>query len=347
MKNNESLVNQFYSNHHVRQFPYSYLNKGVLDIGFCSKIIDGKDHHLVTRDITVSLQKFRDNALVNMFYTHGQPLCVRLEDDEIIPYYSDFIEWRYILTGQLVMEIEGERTVFQEDEICFINSSAYHRESLLDSNCVTLNISIDRSFFTERFMNSITLSPLQKFLRTNILHLGNVEKYLKFTPESSERTNTLDYMLTIFNEVRYEKPGYLDVSRGYMIRLMDMLSSGYNFRFSKTDAAQYQDSLFDSVSEYMRQNLSTVSIESLVETFHFQTNYFNNLIKKYTGLTYSNYLIRLRMERAKELLETSDLGIEEIIWLVGYHNRSFFYKWFMEVVGMSPAHYRKMIQQTS
>lgn len=343
----KELLNQIDVNNSIRCFPYDYLSKGILDIGFKSEVINGKDYHQVTRDITVSFQKFQNNSLINMFYTSGQPMYVELEDREVIPYYSDFIEWRYILSGYLVMEFEGERAVFQENEICFINSSAQHRESIADSKCISINISIDRSFFNEQFINNITLTPLQKFLRTNILHLGHMEKYLKFTSESSNRTDVLEYIFTIINEVRFQKPGYLDISRGYFVRLMDTLSSGYHFKFSKTDSTKYQDSLFDSVSEFMQQNLGTVSIDNLIETFHFQTNYFNNLIKKYTGLTYSNYLIQLRMERAKVLLETTDLSIEEIIWLVGYHNKSFFYKRFTELTGISPAHYRKGLGKCS
>lgn len=324
----------------ILHISFEHLNQTDFNTGYIVAIKHGQHYHQVTNDITVSLQTFHGGALINTLYVGDQPLHVQLED-EITPYYSDYIEWRYILTGQLVMEFEGEHAIFKEHEICFINSSAYHRESIEYSECVSINIGINRDFFNERFINSIALTPLQKFLRTNILHRGHVEKYLKFTPISSDETEIKNCVFTIFNEARFQRPGYLDINRGYVIRLMDILSTGYRFNFSKDDSSKYYDSLFTSVSEYMQRNMGTVSMDDLIDNFHFQSNYFNNLIKRYTGLTYSNYLIKLRMEHAEELLKTTDLSIEEIMWMIGYQNKSFFYRCFAKSTGTSPARYRK------
>ena len=81
-------------------------------------------------------------------------------------------------------------------------------------------------------------------------------------------------------------------------------------------------------------------MSDLVENFHYQPNFINNLIKKYIGLTYSDYLVSLRVEHDKVMLETTDLPIYEIIWLVGYHNKGYFYKRFTEITGVSPARFR-------
>ena len=91
----------------------------------------------------------------------------------------------------------------------------------------------------------------------------------------------------------------------------------------------------------MRTNLATVTMESLTKEFHFHSNYFNNLIKKNTGMTYSAFLIQMRINRSKQLLETTDLPVEEVAWLVGYSNKGFFYKRFFEDTGLSPLKYRK------
>ena len=95
----------------------------------------------------------------------------------------------------------------------------------------------------------------------------------------------------------------------------------------------------------MDDHLANVSMEDLASEFHFHPNYFNNLIKKNAGLTYSAYLIQLRMNKAKKLLETTDFSIDEIAWLVGYHNKGFFYKCFTNDVGMSPKQYRKKLSE--
>lgn len=337
MQENTSLTRD---NENILHIHYEQLNKSMLDIGFKSVFIDGVDYHQVTRDITISMQTIRNHVLINTLYINGNPIKVHLEDEEVAPYYSNYIECRYVVTGHFEMEIDGEIAAFEENEVCFITSSALHRELLTSSECVLINFNISRSFFTERFLSSLTLSPLQKLLRTNLLHAGQKEKYLCLHPSPADADAVKDNVFTILNEGRDQKVGYQDICRGYIIRLVDTLSASHR-KFSRLDNHRYKDMLFESVAKYMEENLSTVTLDELSRQFHYQPNFMNNLIKQYTGLTYSNYLIGLRIEHAKVLLETTDLTIEEIIWLTGYHNRGFFYRRFTEITGVTPAQYRR------
>ena len=188
-------------------------------------------------------------------------------------------------------------------------------------------------------------SPFKQFLRTNILKIGQKENFLQFVPEQKQSEEIKQYFYTIFNEVQRQRVGYLDISKGYIIRLIDHLASNYNYHFSEKESELYYKNLFDTITQYMDDHLANVSMEDLASEFHFHPNYFNNLIKKNAGLTYSAYLIQLRMNKAKKLLETTDFSIDEIAWLVGYHNKGFFYKCFTNDVGMSPKQYRKKLSE--
>lgn len=330
--------------HHLKM-TYEELNACDMDFDFISVIQNGRDFHKITRDICISFQKFSKGRLTNLFFSNQHPIHLDLNDTELVSYYSDYIELRYLLSGHLEVEIEGETALFQEHEICFINSMAYHRESIQNSECLLLNISIDRDVFTEAFLGNVSLTPLQKFLRKNIMKYGDLQHYLKFTPNSQSHISTIeDYLFHIISEIHHKAPGYMEISKGYIIRLMDDLSSGYQYSFSRQESALYAEKLFETVSEFMKGSLSSVTLSSLADHFHFHPNYFNNLIKKQTGMSYSNYLIYLRMERAKLLLESSSLAIEEIMWLIGYNNKGFFYEKFKESTGLTPSRYRaKMV----
>ncbi len=320
---------------------YAQLNACDMDFDFISVLQDGKDFHKITRDICISYQKFHEGHLTNLFFSRKTPIHLDLGDSELVSYYSDYIELRYIISGHLEVEIEGETAHFSENEICFINSMAYHRESIRNSECLLVNISINREVFNEAFLGSVSMTPLQQFLRKNIMKYSDLQHYLKFTPTGQEQTVQIqEYLFQIVSEIRSKQPGYMDISKGYLIRLMDNLSSGYQYNFSRQESVLYAEKLFESVTEFMKNNLAAVKMSALQEAFHFQPNYFNNLIKKQTGMTYSEYLVCLRLERARLLLESSDLNIEEIMWIIGYHNKGFFYKKFTESTGMSPAKYR-------
>jgi AraC-like DNA-binding protein len=319
--------------------PYLQIQE-MFDIGFYSTFEDGIDHHHVTRDITVSMQQFHDNELTNILFQQGNPLRIRLTEEDVASYYSDYLEWRFILEGHFEMEIDGELAGFEENELCFLNSSALHREIIKGSECTIINFNINRSFFNERFISSISVSPLQKFLRGNLLQLGMNEKYLKFVPAGDILEEIKESVFTILNEGKLQLPGYQDICRGHIIRLTDFLSASFRHELSQRDAPRYYETLFDSVAEYMKKHASGLRMQDLIRVFHYQSNFLNNLIKQFTGLTYSDYLVSLRIDRAKELLETTDLPVEEIIFLVGYHNRGFFYKKFTQTTGVSPLQYR-------
>lgn len=321
---------------------YSQMLIDQLDIGFASVIRDGRDIHRITRDLVISVNHFAGGRQINIVFEHGSPIRLELTDRELVSYYTDYIELRYIMSGYLCVELEGRKIRFEKGDICFINSMACRREIITESDCLLLNININKNMFSEAFLNSIGLDALKKYLRMNIIQRSERQHCLRFTPLPGPYTDRVnEYCLAIVQEITGSRPGYQEISRGYLIRLMDHLTNNYEYNFDRRDSRIYAEKLFESITEYMKTHLDTVVIEDLVKNFHFQSNYFNNLIKKNTGMTYSHYLIFLRIERAKQLLYSTQLSVEEVMWIVGYNNKGFFYRKFNELTGMSPSQYRR------
>ena len=70
-------------------------------------------------------------------------------------------------------------------------------------------------------------------------------------------------------------------------------------------------------------------------------NYVCELFKREVGVSVWNYLTQLRMERAKKLLEETDLRSYEIAFQVGYDNPSYFSRIFKKYEQMTPNEYRE------
>jgi YesN/AraC family two-component response regulator len=68
-------------------------------------------------------------------------------------------------------------------------------------------------------------------------------------------------------------------------------------------------------------------------------------IKKKIGMTFSDYVTQLRIQRAKELLSDESMSIGEIAEIVGYNDYFYFIKVFKRVQGISPSKYRKSLQE--
>jgi AraC-like DNA-binding protein len=80
----------------------------------------------------------------------------------------------------------------------------------------------------------------------------------------------------------------------------------------------------------------------LASVFGYTPGYFNRLIKRRTGMTYSRFLQDIRLEKAKILLKTTQFTVEDIARRVGYENQTYFYRLFHEKFRAKPDELRRM-----
>lgn len=132
------------------------------------------------------------------------------------------------------------------------------------------------------------------------------------------------------------------ICKGLLIRIFHILSTEYEISLSRENRQAMNYLLFTEVTSYIRENYASISVQDLVDRFHFQEDYYNRLIKSRTGLSYSKYVQHIRLEKACELLLSSDASIDEISVAVGYHNKGFFYKIFCERFQATPNEIRRM-----
>lgn len=92
------------------------------------------------------------------------------------------------------------------------------------------------------------------------------------------------------------------------------------------------------IDEHYREPLS---LRTIAGQFHFTREHISRKFRKETGLNLSDYLIRVRIEKAKELLLNSDLRIREIGEEVGIPDEKYFSRIFKRLTGVSPNDYRK------
>ena len=97
-----------------------------------------------------------------------------------------------------------------------------------------------------------------------------------------------------------------------------------------------------TVIAFMKANLHRrVTLADLAKVVHLSPGYFIHLFKAETGVSPIAYLLRLRIERASQLLVTTFLSVKEIIAEVGYNSKSDFSLHFRKHFGMTPTEYRK------
>lgn len=84
-----------------------------------------------------------------------------------------------------------------------------------------------------------------------------------------------------------------------------------------------------------------LTLQQLADHVHMSKNYFCLQFKVHTGMNFMDYLIRLRLGRAKALLDESDLKIYEVAERAGFGDAKHFGKLFKRMTGLSPVEYRE------
>ena len=81
----------------------------------------------------------------------------------------------------------------------------------------------------------------------------------------------------------------------------------------------------------------------MAKSLNTSTFYFCKLFKKATGLNFTDYVSRVRIEKAKNLLLNPNTRISEVAYEVGFQSLTHFNRVFRKVVGQSPTEFRKRL----
>lgn len=87
--------------------------------------------------------------------------------------------------------------------------------------------------------------------------------------------------------------------------------------------------------------MEDLSLESVARHFFFSSAYFSSFFKQHTSMTFTEYLLRLRLDKAKELLQDGDRKISTIALSVGFRDAGYFTRVFKRETGLAPEEFRK------
>lgn len=115
-------------------------------------------------------------------------------------------------------------------------------------------------------------------------------------------------------------------------------------RFSGVDAPHRES--VERVITAMRERVDgTFSLHAMAELAHLSPYYFARTFRQVTGIPPGEFLSALRIEKAKELLLTTDLSVGEICFEVGYNSLGTFTTRFTKLVGLSPGRIRRLPEE--
>ena len=119
----------------------------------------------------------------------------------------------------------------------------------------------------------------------------------------------------------------------------------YNLHLSKLSETPEDNSLSKNLirsMDYMQEHYQeALTLSLLAGISGYSESYYCHNFSTFTGSTPFEYLNRIRIVKACELLNSSDKKITDIASLVGYNNISYFNRTFVKIMGFTPSSYRK------
>ena len=104
----------------------------------------------------------------------------------------------------------------------------------------------------------------------------------------------------------------------------------------------HENENINMIIKYMENNIcSNITLEELSDLLHFSPNYFHKYFKEKVGVTPHKYLLNMRINKAKILLDSSDKSLISIAEESGFESQSYFCYVFKRETGMTPKEYRK------
>ena len=113
-------------------------------------------------------------------------------------------------------------------------------------------------------------------------------------------------------------------------------SNSFGFSFGNVE---YNDSIL-TILDYLNNNYRTVTLSSLSQYFGYNESYMSRLIKKATGMTFSQLIRAIRIAHSLQMLDCKEFSLQKISDIVGYSDIGSYVRAFKKENGIGPKDYR-------
>lgn len=252
----------------------------------------------------------------------------------------DYYEIIYVHSGYRTMQIEDQTVVLQEHDLCIFDTQCAHLDVRLRSGGIAFYCCVKGNNLDNYVLSRLTDRKIREFFLVKGQLLSDVSYlHLHADPASSEVIQK--NLAVIFREMETEAAGYERAVQVCILRILNSFSASKETDLHTFSKRLRGDKLFQAVARYINSNIADISLDKLCQEFHYQSDYYSRLIKKNTGMTYSQYVHELKMDKARNLLMNTEMTVNEIMIFLGYDSPSCFYDSFRKKTGMTPQQYRR------
>jgi len=255
----------------------------------------------------------------------------------------DFWELVYAHKGDIICYADGREELLKEGEVLFHKPNESH------------SLKADGKRAPNVFIISFDCkSEAISFFEGKKMRLEkDLLRYIFAIIEESKNTFDLPYSDPELKKMKllpFPALGGRQMIKNYLEILLIGLMRHENDR-RKGEAVflpreQFDERISDRVIAYMKEHIrEKLEIEDVCRALHYNKSYIFKQFKKTTDCSVMSYFVRLKIEKAKDLLRETAMSVGEISAHLSFDTPNYFSKTFKKVTGYTPSTYRKMRRQ--
>jgi len=254
-----------------------------------------------------------------------------------------FWEIVYVYEGAALIHTDTGMKKLYPGNFVLLKPNTTHSITLLQENTKASMWMCD-CIFTQNYFNQVMREFFeQKELSCYTLYniLTNKETLsIKLSDDNAQNIKHLLWMLA--HEYNHYTVGSDVIMKHALMDLFVYITRLYEYETANLSNVVSKSHEIDELAKYIRSNFSyNLSLDFLAQHMNLSREYLCRYFKKHMGKTISEYLLEVRMEKAKQMLRTTSYSISDICEYCGYSSISNFQKAFKKVTGVSPSSYRK------
>lgn len=251
------------------------------------------------------------------------------------PHWHEHIQFFYFIEGQAVITCNSKKLNVIRNDIAVVNVNELHSMESLCNNLCYYIIRVDLAFLFSNQVDSCQTKFMLPLAQNLILFKNLVRNDIE----------VIECTKKIIEEYNLKHIGFELAIKAYIYRLVVLLMRNYIEKIlTKEEFDHKMDKLnsFNLILKYIDSNYTKkINIKELSAIIHVNGFYFCRLFKQITGETAMEYINRLRLNKASQLLLESNLNITEIALACGFDDPNYFSRIFKKAKSISPSELRK------
>lgn len=259
-------------------------------------------------------------------------------------HYHDFTEIVIVLQGSAVHYVGGNELLVSAGDIFVLQG--YQKHAFKDaSNIEIVNVMFNMKK-TKHFLNVDTFKKIPGYKALFILEpqIRNTHQSKHILRLSRKQLARVEFIVnTMSLEQELEEIGHKTIIKDKLEELIIYLSREYSKSNAKEAIALIRIS---SIIDFMEANFKEeLDLNQLADISCMSVRNFQRIFKKATGQSPIDYLIQVRLQKAKYFLRETLMPISEIAIETGFNDNNYFSREFKKVLGVPPSLYRMRFKE--